>query len=442
MKPNDTFIDSACIRLGSEAASDQRIAPEDVPSAWEAAEDSIFLASALGHVEAVQNILRDAPSLAKQKGGPRDWDPLTYLCYSHFLRSPLAESDFIATAEMLLQAGADPNTGFFQEQHSPEPIFESVLFAAAGIAHHEALTRLLLKHGADPNDGETPYHVPEGYENGAFEAVFQSGKLNESSIATLLLRKIDFHDGRAIKWLLEQGVDPNLQGMWGKTALQSAIVRGNHRSIVELLLQHGAEPGLPGNDGNAHTVAATYGRGDVIQSFAEGGFTPHLEAKEQILSTCAIGDRHRTKELASQYPDSVQAIKARGGFFLSEFAGNGNTEGIQLLLGLGCEINSSHQLGDPYFDITLDSTPLHVAAWRARHETVSFLLENGADIHKVDSKRRTPLHLAVEASVNSYWTELRSEQSVASLIEAGATPEGVRFPCGYEKIDTLLAPLV
>ena len=71
---------------------------------------------------------------------------------------------FVRAAEALLDAGASANTGFFEQNHQPHPAWESVLYGAAGVAHHPELTRLLLDHGADPNDPkdeETVYHAPE-----------------------------------------------------------------------------------------------------------------------------------------------------------------------------------------------------------------------------------------------------------------------------------------
>ena len=441
MKAIDAFIESACLSLGSEQQGIRDLDSKQIELAWISADDSLHLASVLGHAGAIRAALNNDPSAANKKGGPHQWDPLTYLCFSYFIRQPLEKADVLASAELLLQAGANPNTGFFNTQHSPESIFESVLYGAAGIAHHEDLTRLLLKHGADPNDGETPYHVPEGYDNGAFRAVFESGKLNDSGMATLLLRKIDFHDGAAIDWLLKRGLDPNLKGVWGKTVLQSAIVRGNDLSIIQCLLEYGANPNTPGKEGNAHTLAARYGRGDALKVFdpmkAEAGLSP----VDQLLAACASGNRTELKSLARKYPEAIADVKSQSGFILTEYSGRGNKEGLSLLIELGCDINSRHGLGDGYYDITKDSTPLHAAAWRAQHDTVSFLIERGADVQLLDGKGRSALGLAVEASVHSYWTELRSPQSVAALIQAGATRQGVRFPCGYEKIDTLLAAM-
>jgi hypothetical protein len=83
----------------------------------------------------------------------------------------------VAAARMLLDAGADANTGFFEPAHEPEPTFESALYGAAGVAHHAELTRLLLARGADPNlGGEVAYHAPEGIADEAMRAVRGDGR--------------------------------------------------------------------------------------------------------------------------------------------------------------------------------------------------------------------------------------------------------------------------
>lgn len=46
----------------------------------------------------------------------------------------------------------------------PRPNWESAIHGAAAIARHPELTRLLLEYGADPNDEERPYHVPERFD--------------------------------------------------------------------------------------------------------------------------------------------------------------------------------------------------------------------------------------------------------------------------------------
>ncbi len=107
-----------------------------------------------------------------------------------------------------------------------------------------SVTRLLLERGADPNDGETPYHVVETYDNTVMKILVESGKLNDTSLTTLLLRKTDWHDFDGIKWLLEHGANPNRATQWGRTAFHHAVLRDNSIEIFEVLLEHGADPTL------------------------------------------------------------------------------------------------------------------------------------------------------------------------------------------------------
>src|SRR5262245_60439244 len=96
-----------------------------------------------------------------------------------------------------------------------------VFYGASGVAHDEGLTRLLLERGADPNDGETPYHAPESHDMGVLRALVESGKLDELSVTTMLLRKTDWHHYEGIRFLLEHGADPNRLTPWRKTALHN-----------------------------------------------------------------------------------------------------------------------------------------------------------------------------------------------------------------------------
>jgi ankyrin repeat protein len=134
----------------------------------------------------------------------------------------------------------------------------------------------------------------------------------------------------------------------------------------------------------------------------------------------------------------VDALRAEGGTLLAQFAGVGNTEGVRLLLELGVPVDAPHEHGDGYFGVAPESTALHVAAWRARHDTVRLLIDRGARVDAPDGAGRTPLQLAVRACVDSYWTDLRSPASVQALLAAGASVAGVALPSGYAEVDELL----
>jgi len=122
---------------------------------------------------------------------------------------------------------------------------------------------------------------------------------------------------------------------------------------------------------------------------------------------------------------------------LTRFAGNANTDGIRHLLDLGNSVAAVCDEPHPYFDVAKKSTALHVAAWRGWHETVRFLIARGAPINDLDGKSRTPLFLAVKACVDSRWTSRRSPDSVAALIQAGATPQEFISTTGYAEVDHL-----
>jgi ankyrin repeat protein len=433
------FIEAACVPLDSGHASGTLERAQEILSADpELADRSIHAAAILGDAAAVRRFLDLDAGNATAKGGPRRWDALTHLCFSRYLRLDHARTaGFVNAAEALLEAGASANTGFNASDHDP-PEFESVLYGAAGVAHHPGVTRVLLHRGADPNDDEVVYHTPETYDNAVLTLLLDTGKLNADSLATLLLRKHDWHDRDGVKLLLERGADPNHTTRWGFSALHQALRRDNDLRIIELLLDRGADPTLPAHGRSAAAMAAREGRGDVLDLFARRGSPIVLEGVDRLLAACARHDASEVHSLLAREPELVQQISAQAGKWLGEFAGVGNTEGVRHLLDLGADVAAVDEEGDGYWGIAKMSTALHVAAWRARHSTVKLLVERGAPVDVPDGRGRTPLMLAVRACVDSYWCDRRSPESVATLLAAGASVRGIAYPSGYGDVDALL----
>src|SRR6185369_5837669 len=109
-------------------------------------------------------------------------DPLLWLCYSPFHgESEARDAGLLATARLLLAAGADPNT---RDARHGVP----ALYAVTGARSVLPIARLLLDAGANPTDGESVFHAAE-----------------------------HFHED-ALELLLRAGVDLNYVGDWGNTA--------------------------------------------------------------------------------------------------------------------------------------------------------------------------------------------------------------------------------
>jgi hypothetical protein len=111
---------------------------------------------------------------------------------------------------------------------------------------------------------------------------------------------------------------------------------------------------------------------------------------------------------------------------------------VRSLLELGVNVGAIYHEGDVYYGIARDSTALHVAAWRARPGVVKELIARRADVNVTDGQGRTALQLAIKACVDSWWTDLRSPDSVRALLDAGASTNGIALPTGYEEVDELL----
>ncbi|HEX8904956.1 MAG TPA: ankyrin repeat domain-containing protein [Longimicrobiaceae bacterium] len=437
--PRAAFLEAASVPLDASHASGTLARAGEILAAHpEVATADIHTAATLGDDEAVRRFLAADPESARAKGGTRGWDALTWLCFSRYLRLDPARSDgFVRAAEALLDAGADPNTGFFSEEHQPNPTLESAIYGAAGVAHHPGVTRVLLEHGADPNDDETPYHAPEGFDDGALRVLVESGRLTTDSLTTMLHRKLDWHHYEGARWLLEHGADPNHVSHWGNRALHHALGRDNALAFFELLMDHGADPTLPPREGrSAFARAARVGRADVLELFARRGFRMEMERDDAFAAACALADEARVREMMEEDPTLVPRLRGDDPALLPRFAGAGNTAGVRLLLDLGWDVAAVTD--GPRW--VAGDTALHLAVWRDRGETVELLLARGAPLEATTRNGETPLSLAVRAMTEpSEWTPHESPALVARLLAAGARPESVkRFPTGSPEADALL----
>jgi hypothetical protein len=443
LDPVDAFLRAALVPRGTAHVSGTLDEAEAIRTRFpEVERANIYTAAVLGDDATVRTALNQDASAATRKGGPFEWELLLHLCFSRYLRLDKSRAaGFGRVARTLLDAGADANGGWYEvpDFEGGKPVWESALYGAAGLAQSAGITRLLLEHGADPNDGETPYHAPEGYDNTVVELLLKSGRLDERSKSWMLARKADWHDHEGMKLVLEYGANPNFVPHWGNNAFQHAVTRDNGEIMLRMLLEHGADPFVVSSrEGrNAIQMAVRRGRGDLFKLLDELGVDPRLTGVERLMEGCARGDGKKAQALAREEPALREELIREGGSLLGAFAGVGNAEGVRCLLDLGVPVDALYP-GDRYFDTAPDSTALHVSAWRGWLETTRLLLERGAPVNARDGKGRTALQLAVKACVDSYWKRRRTPEWIAVLVQAGASPEGIDLPTGYPEGDEVL----
>jgi ankyrin repeat protein len=441
--PISTFLEVACVdRHGWHGAGTLDHAEMILARYPEVGTANIYSAAVLGDAATVRAQLAGDRRLATAKGGPYQWDALTYLCFSRYLRIDTTRSgSFESAARALLEAGASANTGWTEYiDNPPRPIHESVIYGAAGLAQNPALTKLLLESGADPNDEETPYHVPETYDNTVLRILLDSARWNETSLATVAARKCDWHDDEGLKLALEHGANANYRTVWKYSPFLHSIRRDNGLVMIEMFLDHGADPYLTnGIDGrNAIQMAAYHGRGDILASLERRGFAIGLDGLDALVAACARADLNAAQAMTVRDPDLLPHLLAMQGTLLARFSGADNVAGVRCLLALGVSPDALWSEGDSYWELTGNSTALHVAAWRAHHEVVHTLIAAGTPVNARDARNRTALQLAVRACTDSYWKRRRRPDSVAALLAAGASTDGIDLPTGYDAIDELL----
>lgn len=439
--PVSAFIEAASAPPEGHASGTLDYAEMILARYPDVARSNIYVAALLGDEGTVRGVLGRDAAAATTKGGPFEWDALTYLCFSRYLRLDVSRSEaFVRTARALLDAGANARSGWYAtiDHPNPRPVFESAIYGAAGVARHPGLTRLLLERGADANDEETPYHVPETTDNTVMRILLESGTLNADSLTTMLLRKADWHDAEGLRLLLAHGADPNRMQPRGHSALHHAVGRDNPIDMIELLLEHGADPWLPDTRENrsAAALAARRGQRAVLEVLQKRGTSP-FGGVDRLIAACAFDDREAIRRLIADEPALRSELIDQGGTLLAEFAGGGNAAGVRNLLDCGVSPAALYG-GDAYFGIASGSTALHVAAWRARPDVVKELIARGTPVNVTDGKGRTALAVAVNACVDSFWTERRSPESVKAQLDAGASVAGVESPSGYDEVDVLL----
>ena len=244
------------------------------------------------------------------------------------------------------------------------------------------------------------------------------------------------HSGHAslVEYLLEAGADPNTIDA-GYTALHATVLRGDPE-MVKTLLDHGAEPntrllgGTPTRrasedwafdteyvSATPFWLAARWREPEIMRILAAGGADPTMTTTELYAPMFERGGGGGPPHIIGGFQTPLTAaIRGRSDrlrIFLATDRIEPHVEErlaletVRVAIELGNDVNAPDRNG---------SAPLHDAAGRNLTTVVRLLVESGADIEVKDRDGRTALQLADAAERRRAFREDTVEEASTAEI--------------------------
>lgn len=365
------FLQSACWdhhvhgkadhRMYDRAA--QRILAQD-PSI---ARDSIYTAIVCGDRDEVAHILSTRPDAARVPGGPRGWTPILYLAYTRFTHAPTIEN-VLTIARLLLDHGADPNDFYMAGDAR-----YSVLVGVAGEGEQDSprqpyaasVFELLLERGAEPFDIQVLYNTH-----------FSGDVLWWLELVYTYTMKI----GRTAEWADPDWkmLDMGTYGSGARFLLETALKKRNVH-LTEWLLVHGANPNAaPARDPrfpkhSLYQFARREGLREIADLLLRHGAVPNepvVSEQEHFLDACFRLDLNAVHAQLARHPEYLQSPEA---IFAAARKDRADVVALLLDLGVPMEIEGEHK-----------QRPLHEAAANNSLRVARLLIERGAQIDPIE----------------------------------------------------------
>ncbi|KAI9155586.1 putative ankyrin repeat protein [Paramyrothecium foliicola] len=203
---------------------------------------------------------------------------------------------------------------------------------------------------------------------------------------------------------------------------------GGHVKAIQLLLEHGAQPGLRNWYGNALHCAAEAGQSTSVQLLIASGMGPNIRTEDGRLPlSCAMDhDEVATFETLARYGADTA--------LLTDDRDDSNGSGYSILheaVLMDCVGIVNLILRNRWLDAEIKThwgqTPVHLAACRPHSAILKRLLETGADVNVKDDFGNTPLF---------YAQKVEADDSVAILLQKGAVAETNEVVAMFEPFDT------
>ena len=333
----------------------------------------------------------------------------------------------------------------------PAEISHTPLIAAINFSHPQVV-KVLLDHGADPNDPRYAYPplvvaAKEGHTEIArllLEAGAEPDATTSSSSPALVLAAGKGY-AEIVGLLLDHEADPNIVAFGGATPLVAAVKSGCVE-CVRLLRGAGADgSGTAARDetalsialkngdselietlkseagpkfGNAHDLFFALEKGDIelVAQMLSFGVDPDARDENDLTPLISVATRSkyqkRKQEIAAEaakllltHGANPDLTTSHGETALHRAAGTGSTEVAITLIEAGADINMSTENGQ---------TPLLAAVQKKHNNIAQALLAAGADPNKrIDASSNSIYPLKAAARNNN-------PEMIRKLFEAGA----------------------
>jgi ankyrin repeat protein len=160
------------------------------------------------------------------------------------------------------------------------------------------------------------------------------------------------------------------------------------------------------------------------------------DAETQLLVNCVLARREEALAIAREHPEIVPELQDADRQLVAKYCWETNTnyEAVKLMLDLGFPVahpEPSHGY-----------TPLHNAAWQGSGDLVELLIARGHPVNIRDPRYdATPLQYALyDCLVEKRHPEGEFARVTKSLLEAGSSIEGIKYPTGDAAVDEILQP--
>jgi ankyrin repeat protein len=389
----------------------------------ELADYSFATAVVLGDIAKVRRAVDADPGLATRPDPRTGWTALHAVSASRWHQlDPAKTHGMVAVAKLLIDRGADPNAAVDAAARAVG--WTPLRCAVAGAANPE-ITRLLLSAGAIPSDNDL-YLAGFADDDHQCLRMLLDHTTDVREVARMaLVAPISNNDAEGVRLLLDAGADPSkylTDDDQPCPVIYAAVRCDCTAEIVKLLLDHHAEPELPGADGRSpYALAISKGRTDLAELLHSHGATKDATDIDVFLSACLRADRaDAERQLASQRGLLDSLTTAQQAAAMIRAAETGNAEAMRLMLDIGFPADVR---GDDH-----DGTALHASAYSGSPTVARLLIEHGADVQARDRRwDSTPIEWAAVGSGEQHTDNPSPDWpgTIVALVDAGASVDGI-----------------